>query len=150
MKVFAALLVALFASPAFASYDAATDTQCYLLSREWGAWEKATETLCVQGRHAEGLTQVTGQLAHRPLVTLSLSSRALSQEEAQTVAVFHMTLLQTAGCRDCNMDVYGLLSPTDTSVSYLQVSFTGSVNYTTRVEAGTVEFGPTKFYYRDL
>ncbi len=131
-KLFAFVFIAIVCLPF--SGNAAEET-CYRISRDGQVWNRTPELLCV-----------TPEKPRSRKVEISLRSGLL--EQAETVAVFNLTLLSSARCMDCNQNVYGASVAPHSAFSALLIRFDGQRDLESGSEEGTLQIGSTRFYYR--
>jgi len=130
MNKFAIIALLLSSQSAFAGEE------CYQVSSVKDAWSKTPEVLCVEGDMATNEFKLT-------------MKSGLSFNET-IVATFNLNLLERARCMDCNVDVYGLANPSNSTFNALAIRFDGKRDVQTMKEQGTVSIGETKLYYRSL
>lgn len=131
MKTYFAFLVVLmtFAGNAFGAQET-----CYQVSKDGRRWSRTPESLCLRN---------VGDADRDYVITLT---SGLSGSERE-IAKFNLTLLQSARCRDCNANVYGVANPMNSTFNDLSIRFNGKLNSSGR-ESGTVSIGENRLFYR--
>ena len=114
----------------------AADETCYQVSQNGVAWSRTPELLCVKEVDRD---------ANKFEITLK-SGLPWNQ---LVLATFNYSFLAGTRCIDCNEDVYGVASPSDSTFNALGVKFKGTRNIQSGEESGTVQIGETKFYYKN-
>lgn len=127
------MVLALMASPIMAQ-----ESICYELSSDGQTWSRTAEVLCV----ATTRNDETGRY------DLTLAIDDLGQK--QVVATFSLDMIRRLRCIDCNGDVFGLKSPSNSVFNSLKITFNGRRELVdgVGVETGTVKIGKNKFFYR--
>ncbi len=129
-QMLAAGLVFLAASSVFAGET------CYQVSSRENSWSRTPELLCLS------LNTVTDQY----LITLKTG---LPMNE-EIFATFRMDLLMRMRCMDCNKDIFGIASSSNSSFSGLTIEFNGTRDIATMKEEGSVTIGSMKLNYRSM
>lgn len=129
-QILAAGLVFLAASSVYAGET------CYQVSSRENSWSRTPEMLCLS------FSAATDQY----LITLKTG---LPMNE-EVFATFRMGLLKRLRCMDCNKDIFGIASSSNSSFSGLTIEFDGTRDIATMKEEGSVTIGNMKLNYRSM
>lgn len=130
-KIMMLLGVALISGSSFASVET-----CYQVSANEGVWSRTPESICVVANVDPQVNQAE--------ITLK-SGLPFSQE---IVANFNYALLSAIRCLDCNQNVYGMASSSNSAFRGLTISFNGKRDVKTGKESGVIYIGNTQLFYR--
>jgi hypothetical protein len=114
---------------------ALADESCYQLSTDGKAWSKTPELLCVSNIKGADYT-----------LTVKSGLAGMAQE----LVTMRLSLVNRVKCLDCNQDVFGVASPSNSVANALAVKFNGKRDIKTTAETGTVTIGNAKLHYRSV
>ena len=112
------------------------EKRCYQISSSDGVWSRTPEVLCIEEVDREHNKHV-----------VTLKTILLGGEKV--FAQFNLSLLRRARCMDCNMDLYGIQNPSNSSFNKLSLSFNGKMDLEKDLEQGILKIGETQYYYRN-